>query len=147
MGHARPAGLDGPTSSLGLRWSVLLALGWALCWSALLLGDHPRDWFTPLERGVLGATGVLLAFALGVCSPPRMSLLLAVAASSVVLLVPSPVDPQQVAAQARGGCDPFCSTGGSVISFFGPFTLLLIPLAVLPTAIGAGVRSLRRRLQ
>lgn len=134
-------------SSVELRWSVLLALAWALCWSALLLGDHPRDWFTSLESGVLVATGTVLAFALGVRSPPRVSLVLAVAVSLTVLLVPSPVDPQQVAAQARGDCDPFCSTGGSLISFFGPFALLLIPFAVLPTAIGAGVRSLRRRRQ
>lgn len=84
--------------------------------------------------------GALIAgVLLGLAGPPRAVIVVAVIAGVVVLLVPTPGAP----AQPEGSCDPFCDTGGSMLSEFGPLALLALALLISPAIAGAAIRRAR----
>lgn len=132
---------DGP--SWTRRWPLVVvasAGGWAVCWALVLLLDASDQGMNSEEQLIPGVVGLLCAFMLGAASPFRKALLIGALIGAGLLLIPRPRDPEQLALEAAGGCDPFCDTGGSLVEAFGPFVLLLLPFFLIPVLTGSLVR-------
>ena len=93
--------------------------------------------------------GLLCALLIGASTPLPAACLIGAVVTVVLVVAPTPTDPDLVAVEEAGGCDPFCDTGGSLIGAFSRFAALALPLAPTPVFAGASVRAgdldLRRR--
>ena len=123
----------------GLPTTMLLAAGWLVCWSLILLDDD----LLATAGSALGLGGIAFAVILGATTALWRSALATLSVATGLVFVPRPVDPEAVAREASGGCDPFCDTGGPLVDYGVFYLALLAPLVVSPVLAGALVRAVR----